>query len=245
MNQPSSRLILIPFACLACGTTASTEIGADAGLAIDASEAPDASLRCPDPTVVLPTEWRPILEVATGGIENLGSGAYYVDGSAGGIPNAPDNPFLYLRFSAPDSETPGLEVVDITDVDARSDVRWDLAVKRMVVLTNGGDSGSAGHVVAVVAAASLDEVREIPTSASFASDQWADDDCNYSSGFIGEPTTAIGTWYDYDTSTSQLAPLDIVYIIARQDGSAFALEFETYYYEDFGSAHYVMAFEEI
>lgn len=224
----------------ACGETEPSDIAPDAGGVSDAAQAADANQACPDPTVALPTEWRPILQVASGVVEDLGDGSYYVDGAAGGTPNAPDNPFIYLRFGSD-----GLEKVDITDIDARSDARWDLAVKRMVLLSNGGDSGLAGHSIARIAATDIGEAGEVPSNAMFATDQWADEDCDYIGGLIGEPSTAVGTWYDYDTSTSQLSPMDSVYVLRRQDGSEFLFEIETYYYEDFGSAHYAMKFLEL
>jgi len=222
---------------LVLGACSSNELDTDAPDAqhedVDAGVSVDANLGCSDPSAVLPIAWRSINAVSTGQIEPLNVGSAYVDGSAGGIQNAADNPYIYLRFGSS-----LVEKVEITDTEARSSDQWDLAIKRMVFLSNGGDSGQGGRSIAPVSAATVEEVDSAPSEASFWVDDWVTDDCEFISGQIGEPASAVGTWYEYDLGTSRLTPKDTVFVLQRPDSSLFKFKIETYYYGDKGSAHY-------
>ncbi len=200
----------------------------------DAAVEYDANPACPNPTGVLPLEWRPLNIVSTSVVEDLGDGSYYIDGSAGGLPNAAENPSVYLRL-----EAATIAKVEITDVDALGSMQWDLAIKRSVIRSNGGDSGPGGVSVAAVDVASLDDVTTLPAEGVFSVDDWVSDDCEYISGQIGEPGSAIGVWYTY--ANASLTPLERVYVVRRADQTAFKVKILTYYHNDIGSAHYELS----
>lgn len=199
-------------------------------------ELPDPDPACPDPTSVLVNPWRPVDVVSTGAVVSAGAGTATIDATAGGSENAADNPYIYIRFS-----DAGIEKAELTDIDAFRNIRWALALKRALIRVNGGDSGPAGVRVAAVAAASLDAVTELPAEAQFSEDDWVTDDCQLNAGQIGEPVTAIGTWYEYDVETNRLAPSETVYVLDRPDGPAIKFSIEGYYSADSESGHYEIA----
>jgi len=148
-----------------------------------------------------------------------------VDATAGGSANSADNPFIYLQF-----EGDAVTKLEITDVEALSDTSWDIALKRFLVRVNGGDSGPGNVQVAAVEAETVEDVSEAPGADAFSTDDWSDEECGYVSGPIGEPATAVGTWYGYEET--RLSPLENVYVIQREDGTMFKFAFETYYHDD-------------
>jgi hypothetical protein len=205
--------------------------GDNLGAVPDASPAPDASPSCDDPTVLLTSPWTSVDAVSTGAVVATGNVAT-VDATAGGSPNAADNPFIYLKFTA-DSVTK----VEITDVDSYESTAWDLALKRYVLRVNGGDSGPGGMEVATVVAEELADVTAAPPDEEFTTDDWATEDCQLVTGELGEPATELGDWYGYDETTNRLAPKGEIYVLRRPDDSAIKLELETFYYNDI-SGHY-------
>lgn len=196
---------------------------------------PDANPACPDPTSVLPDAWRPINSVAAGEVQTLEPGVIFVDGTAGGPEAAAENPYIYIRFEAEATK------VAITDTDSYAGADWDIALKRTVIRANGGDSGPGGVSVAAVPAATLDEVTMAPEASAFATDDWVSDDCMYQGGLIGEPLTAIGTWYDYDLATNRPTPMMLVYVVTRADGTLFKVQFRSYYHNDMPGGNYQIA----
>jgi hypothetical protein len=194
--------------------------------AIDAA-APDATDPCSDPTSVLMTPFRSVDSVSTAMVEAIDTTAT-VDASAGGSPNAPDNPYVYLKFTAT-----SLTKVDITDVDSYTDATWDLAIKRYVLRVNGGDSGPGGVQVAVVAAENLADVTAAPADDQFTTDDWFSDACTLQTGQLGsEPATALVNWYDYDGAAMTLSPKAEIYVLRRPDGSTIKLDLKNYYHND-------------
>lgn len=205
----SLLLLLLP----ACG-------GDDAGGAPDAGPAD-----CADPTAVLPTGFTPIDTVSAGAVDNTaggGSTTTLVDASAGGFGASDDQPFVYLTFDGDE-----LAKQSITDVESYDDGTWDLAIKRYVFRTNGGDSGPGDVRVAVVSAASLDAVTEVPLAVSFAVDDWATPACELVPDGLGAPLTAIGDWYTVDGGV--LSPMALVYVLDLGDGAHVKLRIVDYY----------------
>lgn len=197
----------------------------------DASEGPDAD-PCADPTAALPTNYRPIDAVSTGVVEVVDSTAT-IDASAGGGADVADTPFVYLKFTAD-----GLIKVDITDVDSYDNATWDLAIKRFVFRVNGGDSGTGGVSVAIVAAETLADVTELPPEDAFITDDWFSEECTLNVGQTGgEPATALVNWYDYDFANNVLSPKAEVYVLKLSDGSVITLDIKDYYHDD-TDAHY-------
>jgi hypothetical protein len=202
---PITLFVIFLPALAACGESEPSSGEPDGGLA------PDANSACPDPSAVLPTNYRPINAVADGALTVLGAGAIEVDATAGGFMTAGDNPFIYLSFS-------GGEVakVAITDTESYQSASWDIALKRTVVRANGGDSGPGGVAVGEVTAASLG-VASAPAESAYAVDDFATDDCELNAGQIGEPLTAFAAWYEYDQETNQVSPAELVFFVKRAE----------------------------
>src|SRR4051812_3361383 len=89
-----------------------------------------------DLATALPANYRPIPNVSSGTVamSTMFPGTYLVDATAGGISGSADNPYIYLDLKA------GVKVA-INDLDARSSMAWDVALKRASLRVNGGDSG--------------------------------------------------------------------------------------------------------
>jgi hypothetical protein len=192
----------------------------------DAAPGGDAGPGCADPTLALASPWTPVDTVSTGAVAATGNAAT-VDATAGGSPNAADNPYVYLKFTA-DSITK----LEITDVDSYKDASWDVAIKRYVLRVNGGDSGPGGVEVATVVAENLADVTAAPPDGEFTTDDWATDDCALNAGPLGEPATALSDWYGYDEATNRLTPQGEIYVLRRADGSVIKLDIKTFYHDD-------------
>jgi hypothetical protein len=177
-----------------------------------------------DPATVLPASYRVIPKVATTPVvvttaDGVTSGT--IDATAGGFGNSTDNPYLYLDLKT------GARV-EVSDVQARDSDAWDLALKRSSIRLNGGDSGTGNRKAAVVAAATLAEVTAGP-AAGYTVDDFTTETCTLKIHSGGEPMSAIGEWYLYDTATNRLAPKPEVYVIERADKSRVAVKLTGYY----------------
>jgi hypothetical protein len=193
------------------------------GGSVDSPPDVDAPPGC-DPATVLPSNYRPIAMTSMGAIAvtttaEVTSGT--VDATAGGISNAPDNPYLYLDLV-------GNAKVAATDLEARSATTWDIALKRSSLRINGGDSGAGKRTLAIVQAATLAEVTAGPASG-YAADDFTSEDCMLVAQPAGEPMSAFGEWYAYDGQTHAVTPKDQVYVVEREDGSRTAFRIATYY----------------
>ncbi|MEZ4403130.1 MAG: HmuY family protein [Kofleriaceae bacterium] len=199
----------------ACGGDDPIVVDVDAAVPLDAPGC--------DPTVALPTQWRPIAMVSAGAANlttTAGVTSGTVDATAGGTAAAADNPYLYLDLVA------GTKL-DLTDTAALSSTAWHVALKRAGIKLNGGDSGPGQVAAASVTAATLAEVTTAP--AGLAVDDWADADCNLIAGPTGEPATVMSTWYDYDATTHVLTPKGEVWVIRVAPDVYRKLRIETYY----------------
>ena len=171
-----------------------------------------------DPATILPSNYRPIPNVATGMVNVTTTGGITsgtIDATAGGSMNSADNPYIYVDLKM------GAKVA-INDLDARSSTAWDIALKRPSLRVNGGDSGGGGRKLAVVQAATLAEVMTAPTSG-YEVDDFADANCMLITGLIGNPMSAFGEWYNYNMATHEVTPKSEVYVLEHPDGSRTAL----------------------
>jgi hypothetical protein len=184
---------------------------------------PDSAGTC-DPATVLPTSYRLIAMVSAGAVQVATAGdvtSGTIDATAGGVDNAADNPYVYVDLR-------NATKVAITDLDARTNTNWDIALKRSSLRTNGGDSGTGGREVVSVQAATLAQVTAAPASG-YASDDFATADCMLESTAIGEPRSAFGDWYAYDVDTHVVTPKPEVYVLKRNNGSRTAFRIKAYY----------------
>lgn len=148
----------------------------------------------------------------------------YVDASAGGLDAADKYPWVYVALASGGA-------VQLTDLEALESTDWDLAFKRSVVRTNGGDSGP-GEGGAIRLALAWDSVdggtlgtRALPT------EQWFDDECNLVEvdTSTGNLITTFSGWSEYDQGEHVLSPADAVYITAGADGALYKLRILDYY----------------
>lgn len=216
-----------------CGVLLATLLFAATAAACSDDNNPDVTPDAPpvdspaacDPTALLPASYRPIPKTSVGEltVTNV-TGAVTtatVDATAGGVMNSIDNPYIYVDLKA------GAKVA-ISDLDARTSTAWDIALKRSSVRANGGDTGAGARQLAVVQAAEIDTVTAVPGSG-YTQDEFADDNCSFISGQIGEPMSAFGNWYDYDVDLHTVTAKSEVYVVKRPDGSHTAVEIVTYY----------------
>jgi hypothetical protein len=156
--------------------------------------------------------------------ESGGEKTLYVDASAGGFAPAAQNPYIYLELA-------GSTKVSLTDPAALGDTTWDIALKRDVLRSNSADSGAGSGGVAVVDDKAFDAVTAADaTSATFATDDFMDEQCNAQTDRTGKPITAFSGWYDYEPTTMHVSPKNVVYIVKGANGTAlYKLQVLSYY----------------
>jgi hypothetical protein len=159
--------------------------------------------------------------VSTGTVSST-DGVLSVDASAGGMSAATGNPYVYIDLDQ-------AQKVDVTDPSALTDQSWDLAIKRVVLRVNGGDSGSGGVTMAPRSAKELSAVTMVPDKQFFRTDQFLDEEkCEVIRGPINNPQTAVGKWYSYNTNTHMLEPSDTVYVVETTEGAHVKLKIQSY-----------------
>lgn len=139
----------------------------------------------------------------------------------GGLPAgfASDGETLFVQVDASDSERwvyLDLDAPDWTDADGA----WSLAFRRYVVEVNGGVSGDAGVEVAFTDQP-WEEARVAPSEGWGTDLADADED--------GEPERAFDAWWDYDSETHILTPVDGTWFVRSAGGGTFALQILDYY----------------
>jgi len=146
----------------------------------------------------------------------------FVDASVGGLNGQDTHPWVYVTLAT------GLAVA-VTDMEALSSRAWDLAFKRSVVRTNGGDSGP-GLGGAIRIALPWDQVtsttlgnKALPTEA------WFDADCMLTLDSAQNLVTTFSGWSEYDEADHVLSPADVVFITAAADGSLYKVAILDYY----------------
>lgn len=160
---------------------------------------------------------RSVIVLETNGDERV----VFVDATAGG----PDGsePWVYISLATG-------EAVEVTDLDALASSAWDLALRRFVLRTNGGDSGpgQGGALRVNLPWASVD--GETLGNRTPPSEQWFDDNCELTvDGSTGDVITTFSGWGEYDVSTHVLTPADAVYLTRGADGALYKVAILDYY----------------
>lgn len=114
------------------------------------------------------------------------------------------------------------------DLDTQSVVAagagWDLAVNRYEILVNGGVNGDEGVEVAVHEGEYdlFDSSNEAPAD-----------------GYITDTNAgnAFDTWYDYNYSTHEVTPADVLYFVHTSDGEVMRFRILSYYDGSGASGH--------
>lgn len=134
--------------------------------------------------------------VSAGAIANTADGDDWVsnvDATAGGIVDAPNNPWIYLRFT-----DDGLEKVDIDDLQALESSDWHIAAKRFGIRLNSGSSGPSCVTVATLDGDYAD-VDAAPDDATYQPEAFYDGSCSIvddGSG-AGGANYALTPWWFY------------------------------------------------
>ena len=147
-----------------------------------------------------------------------------IDASAGGMGQATSNPFVYVKFAAD-----GLSKVEIDDETSLDSQDWDLGARRTFVRLNSGDSGPS-CVSAAEVSGDFASVTTVP--ASFAIENFFDDQCNYMvdsrfSGFDG-PDNLLKTFWEMSPSGMGVSMTGQVYVLQLADGAHVKLVFDEY-----------------
>lgn len=168
-------------------------------------------------------------KVSTGTVTNTADGSGWlseVDATAGGMNEAANNPFIYLKFD----ET-GLVKVDIDDETALESKDWDIAARRYVVRLNGGNSGPACVGAQPRGETTYPLLGSVPLDAVYSYDDFytAPPTCEWiadGSGLPGSPDVALATWWGYDGCVTTT---ETPFIIELDNGRVVKLVVEAYY----------------
>lgn len=168
-------------------------------------------------------------EVSDGAVTNTADGDGWIttfDASAGGMNEASNNPWLYLRFT-----DTGAEAVAIDDETALTSMDWHLSARRFILRLNGGSSGPSCVGAASLPEADYATLAEVPEGLSFRTDDYYTSDCtiiNDSSGLPGSPQVALAPWWSYDGCVKTTgAP----FLIQLESGRVIKLVVDSYYGE--------------
>jgi hypothetical protein len=159
----------------------------------------------------------------TAGVSTL-----YVNATAGGMTDAPNNPWTFVSFA----DGSKVEVTDLTSIESTA---WDLAFKRAQIYTNSGDGGP-GAGGAVLLDKAFDTVTSADASdAAFSTETFFDADCTPNVELTtGALYTTFVDWYSYDEATHELTPAPGTYLVHGGTGKLYKVGFESYYATETG-----------
>ena len=108
---------------------------------------------------------------------------------------------------------------------ASTTVGWDVAFSRTRVRTNSGTSGPGAAGAVDVEVDDFDAVSEAP-STGYQADEMVTQGRPGETPYSGNEV--LGAWFDYDPSTSSVAPKPTVFAIRLADGTHAKLRFDDY-----------------
>ena len=144
----------------------------------------------------------------------------FIGAYAGGPSAAATNPYVYVNLASATR-------VDVTDVVARTSTDWDLAFKRYIIFTNGGDGG-VGQGAATHVATPFDSVVAADATG-MVTESFFDANCNGKTDQLGGLVTTFSDWYSYDQATNMLTPQSLTYIVRGGTGQLYKVAIQTYY----------------
>jgi HmuY protein len=166
-------------------------------------------------------------EVSTAAVTTLAGDTtdrtLYIDASVGGLNGQDTHPWVYVTLADG-------QAVAVTDLAALRSTAWDLAFKRSVVRTNGGDSGP-GLGGAIRIALPWDEVdRTTLGTKMLPRESWFDADCMLGLDASMNLITTFSGWSEYDEAHHVVsAAPDVVFITAAADGSLYKVAILDYF----------------
>jgi len=151
--------------------------------------------------------------------EENGVTTLYVDASAGGFDQARRNPRVYITLDG--------GRVDVTDREAPTSAAWDLALKRQVIFTNGGDAGP-GRGGATLVEKPFDQVTAADAERVMP-ESFFDAECNARRDAIEDPQTTFTGWYDYDQARMRASPrVDVTFVVRSASGKPWRIQIASY-----------------
>ncbi len=163
--------------------------------------------------------------VSSGAVGNIVDGADWIttlDATAGGIVDAPNNPWTYLRFT-----DAGLEQVELDDLQALESESWHIAAKRFGVRINSGSSGP-GCVSVATLEGDYAAVDALPDDATLRTEAFYDGSCSIlddGSG-AGGPNYALTPWWFYPGCVGVTY---VPFVLELDDGRLVKFMVESYY----------------
>ncbi len=225
MNRFS--FVLSGLTVAACSSSSQTPAAPipDGGVAPDGgtTDAPAGGTECTSARTQL---LLPIEKTSTGTVsivsDSNGKKTLYVDASAGGLGSSAKNPRVYVDLAA------GARVA-VTDKTAPDSKDWDLALKRSIIFTNGGDAG-VGQGGALQITKPFASVTAADVSvAKLEKESFFDADCNAKLDPTGAVNTTFSTWYDYDQATNIPSPKPgVTYVVRGGSGRLFKVGIKAY-----------------
>lgn len=218
-------LLFLPILIVACGSsgpTGSVSAASDGGSASGASGADGAASSC---TAAIAQTLMPIDKLARGIVTVVPSDAgaardVFVGAYSGGLGGAATMPYVYVNLAT-------AMRVNVTDVTARTSMDWDLAFKRYVIFTNGGDGGM-GQGAATHVATPFDSVTAADATG-MATESFFDVNCIAKVDSFGGLVTTFSDWYSYDQATNRLSPQSLTYVVRGGTGKLYKVAIQTYY----------------
>lgn len=227
-------------ALVACSESSTSTPAPDSGSTPD----PDAGTQQPEEdsggggtecTAARKTHLGPIAKVSDGEVKVVstadGVTTLYVDASAGGTTaEGLKNPRVYIKLSG--------EKVSVSDDDAFASAEWDLALKRVDIYTNSGDSGP-GKGGAAAIQKDFDAVTAGDADgATIGPEQFFDSECNGRKDQAQFIITTMSGWYDYEVGKGPSAKPGLAYVVRAADGTTrYKVGFVSYTGQDDGSTN--------
>lgn len=180
------------------------------------------------PLAAVPAEYRP--RTNTTYAQKQGS---WINASGGPKDGSPDplsnHAATYVSLSTG-------QVIALTDAEALTDTRWDVAFKNEWVRLNSGDSGPGGRTAKFFPGKRLIEVQLISRNEVIEDiDEWVDESCNVTLTSLGAPTGALARWSNF---SNDFIPVSGTFVIKRPDGWITRFEIVQYvdgqYWIDYG-----------
>lgn len=163
-------------------------------------------------------------KVSSGVVSNQKTGATFtskIDATAGGVANAPTNPWTYLSFTPQ-----GLVQVAVDDAQALTSLDWDIAAKRNQIRLNGGDSGPSYVSASVLKGTAYDSVTAQTATTPLVSERFYDAACDFQATELNQPTLILDAWFQYEGC---LITTSTPFVLELADETRLKLVVDTYY----------------
>jgi hypothetical protein len=164
--------------------------------------------------------------ISDGDVETTTDGADFVttvDASAGGMNEASDNPWVYVKFT-----DTGAVRVDLADEPALESMDWDIAARRFGLRLNGGVSGPSCVGAAVFLESTYDELTTVPAGIEYVQEAFYTDSCTYVPDSFGlnSPQVVLSPWWSYESCVETTGHPALIRLA---DGRVIKFVVEAYY----------------